>query len=238
MIAIRLADSPRCPLFVLGLGLALLAAAAAAGERRENRNARDTLHGTSRRAKSVSRRVPGDAREDYPSLPNVDSLREAEDRLTAPPPQIPPPSRRLSKIGELTASIDPQKGPSPPDLVAKDEDPFDAVPLERAWAMVEVNWEASALGHYPLYFEDVGLERHGHTVCPWLQPGISAAKFYTSVIVLPYKMGADPPHQCVYALGHYRPGGRAPRIVYRPLFSVRGAAAQAAVMTGGAFVFP
>jgi hypothetical protein len=89
---------------------------------------------------------------------------------------------------------------------------------------------ASALCNKPLYFEETQLERYGH-VAP-LQPVISGAHFFLNIAVLPYKMGINPPHECQYALGYYRPGSCAPWLVPPIPLSVRGAAAEAAVITG------
>ena len=50
-------------------------------------------------------------------------------------------------------------------------------------------WKASGLCHKPLYFEDVQLERYGHSWNPVVQPFMSAAHFFVSVPLLPYKMG-------------------------------------------------
>lgn len=86
-------------------------------------------------------------------------------------------------------------------------------------------WTASALCHKPLYFEDVQLERYGHTA-GILQPALSGAHFFVNIAVLPYKMGINPPHECQYALGYYRPGSCAPWLVPPVPLSLRGAAAQ------------
>jgi len=71
-------------------------------------------------------------------------------------------------------------------------------------------WKAAGLCHKPLYFEDVQLERYGHSWNPVIQPFISGAHFFVSVPLLPYNMGLKPPHECVYTLGYYRPGNCAP----------------------------
>jgi hypothetical protein len=51
-------------------------------------------------------------------------------------------------------------------------------------------------------------------------------------------MGMDPPWECQYALGYYRPGNCAPFLVPAVPISVRGGLLQAGVMTGGVFLFP
>lgn len=113
-------------------------------------------------------------------------------------------------------------------------DPFPG----RHWATTEVNWTASALCHKPLYFEERGLERYGHMTGPITQPFISGAHFFVSAAVLPYQMGMYPPGECQYALGYYRPGNCAPWMLPPVPISLRGAAAQAAVVTGAAYWIP
>ncbi len=101
-----------------------------------------------------------------------------------------------------------------------------------------MQWKASGLCHKPLYFEEVQLERYGHEVGPVLQPIISTAHFFGNVAVLPYKMGIHPPYECQYALGYYRPGNCAPYMLPPIPFSLRGAIAEAGVVTAGAALIP
>ncbi|EAQ81347.1 hypothetical protein [Blastopirellula marina] len=108
----------------------------------------------------------------------------------------------------------------------------------RHWATTEVNWTASALCHKPLYFEERALERYGHMTGPITQPLLSGAHFFVSAAVLPYQMGMYPPSECQYALGYYRPGSCAPYLLPPVPISLRGAAAQAAVVTGAVYWIP
>jgi hypothetical protein len=108
----------------------------------------------------------------------------------------------------------------------------------RNWTPATMTWKASNLCHHPLYFEDVNLERYGHTRGPLLEPIVQTAHFFGSVIVLPYKMGVHPPNECQYALGYYRPGNCAPWICPPVPLSARGAIAQAATMTGLFWLIP
>jgi hypothetical protein len=101
-----------------------------------------------------------------------------------------------------------------------------------------MQWKASGLCHKPLYFEEVQLERYGHELGPVLQPLVSSAHFFGNIAVLPYKMGIHPAHECQYALGYYRPGDCAPYMLPPVPISLRGAAAQAAVVVGGAAIIP
>lgn len=103
----------------------------------------------------------------------------------------------------------------------------------RQWIPSEVTWKASALCHKPLYFEEVNLERYGHTAGPFAQPLISSAHFFLNIAVLPYKAGIHPPTECQYSLGYYRPGSCAPWIVPPVPISLRGAVTQATVVASG-----
>jgi hypothetical protein len=108
----------------------------------------------------------------------------------------------------------------------------------RVWPEITYTWKASALCHKPLYFEDVQLERYGHTWPRCAQPIISGAHFFGSAVFLPYKMGLQTPNECVYALGHYRPGSCAPYYIEALPFTWRAAAFQTGVITGINFALP
>jgi hypothetical protein len=99
-------------------------------------------------------------------------------------------------------------------------------------------WKASSLCHKPLYFEDVQLERYGHTAGPLVQPVASFAHFFGNIAILPYKMGINPPHECQYTLGYYRPGSCAPWMIPPVPLSVRGGLSQAGAIVGGAAMLP
>ncbi len=107
----------------------------------------------------------------------------------------------------------------------------------RHWAPVTFTWKASAQCHKPLYFEDVQLERYGHSWNPVVQPFMSAGHFFVSVPLLPYKMGLTPPCECMYTLGYYRPGDCAPYMIEPIPLSLRAGAFQALGATGFAFWF-
>lgn len=108
----------------------------------------------------------------------------------------------------------------------------------RSWPEITYNWRASALCHKPLYFEQDQLERYGHSWGPYLQPIMSGVHFFTSVPILPYKMGIESPNECIYALGHYRPGDCAPYMIEPIPFTWRAAFYQAGFVTGTAFAIP
>jgi len=108
----------------------------------------------------------------------------------------------------------------------------------RCWDETTYMWHASALCHKPLYFEDEALERYGHSWGPYLDPFVSGAHFFCKLPVLPYCMGVTPPTECMYALGHYRPGNCAPYMIDPVPISCRGAAFEAGAWVGGVFIVP
>ena len=107
----------------------------------------------------------------------------------------------------------------------------------RRFATTTMTWKAAGYCHKPLYFEDWNLERYGHSHGA-LDPVFSAAHFFVSLPVLPYKMGVELPWECVYPLGYYRPGNCAPWTVPAAPISCRGFAVEAATVTGLLFLLP
>ena len=108
----------------------------------------------------------------------------------------------------------------------------------RRFASTTFTWTAAAYCHKPLYFEHWQLERYGHSYGPLADPFISAAHFFVTLPVLPYKTGVELPWECMYPLGHYRPGNCAPWTVPAVPISARGFAVEAATVTGLVFLFP
>jgi hypothetical protein len=108
----------------------------------------------------------------------------------------------------------------------------------RCWEQTTFMWKASAMCHKPLYFEDEQLERYGHSWSPCCQTLVSGAHFFTRPFVLPYCMGVEPPCECIYALGHYRPGSCAPYMINPVPLSPRGALFEAGAVVGTAAVLP
>lgn len=108
----------------------------------------------------------------------------------------------------------------------------------RNWPGITYMWKASALCHKPLYFENVALERYGHSWGWHVQPLVSAAHFFATVPILPYKMGLTPPNECIYALGYYRPGNCAPYLIEPLGTSPRAVVWQAGAVVGAAAIVP
>lgn len=101
-----------------------------------------------------------------------------------------------------------------------------------------LQWEPTNLWYHPLYFEDVGLERYGHSHKPWLQPFVSSGRFFGQVAMLPYQMTLHPPKAKEFALGHYQPGEWAPKKRYRIPFNEEASAVQFLWITGLVLLIP
>lgn len=106
-----------------------------------------------------------------------------------------------------------------------------------------VTFAAPAAYSRPLYFEQPNLERYGHHVAfcehdHLTQSALSAAHFFATVPILPYKMGANPPDECNYVLGSYRPGSCNPHELLKPQLSVGGSVLEGVAVTGLIFLIP
>jgi hypothetical protein len=99
------------------------------------------------------------------------------------------------------------------------------------WGGADYTWVAPNFSHQPLYFEQPNLERYGHHHGIY-QPAISGAHFFSSVALLPYKVGAYRPCEEIYTLGHYRPGDCNPHQYNWLPWSWRGAVFQGLAVTG------
>lgn len=148
--------------------------------------------------------------------------------------EIQCPNNADSKsIREISYDIRPMPGPLPKEC------PLRATTYNgRHFSQTCYQWKASALCTKGAYFEDVQLERYGHSICPTLQPVISGAKFFLTVPFLPYKMGLIPPNECVYTLGHYRVGNCAPYMLDPLPISVRAMLFEGAAIGAGVALIP
>lgn len=158
------------------------------------------------------------------------------DEFTMAPQGLPddcPSADELKPINEITDNITAEDGEFPKECPLAD-DPF----MPRAWAPTTFAWKASGLCHKPLYFEDVHLERYGHSWGPYVQPVISGGHFFLTIPALPYFMTLYPPYECMYTLGYYRPGSCAPYMLDPLPVSVRAGLVQAAAWTGAVFLIP
>lgn len=77
--------------------------------------------------------------------------------------------------------------------------------FQRDWPMTQLHWEASRLKRMPTYFEDPELNRYGNHQGAF-QPVVSAARFYGTIPLVPFKAAHVAPYECIYDLGYARPG--------------------------------
>ncbi len=110
--------------------------------------------------------------------------------------------------------------------------------LDRNAGITPVYWQASNVTHHPLYFEDSGLERSGHSFSDVVQPFVSVGKFGAQVVALPYTIALDPMWKHESPLGHYRPGESAPKRHLAVPINGRAVATAAAAYTGIIFLIP
>lgn len=101
-----------------------------------------------------------------------------------------------------------------------------------------LQWAPSNLWYHPLYFEDPGLERYGHTRHKFVQPFVSSGRFLGQVVGLPYQMTLHPPHCPEYALGYYQPGECAPKLKYQIPWNEEAAAVQFLWIAGFVLLIP
>jgi hypothetical protein len=106
-----------------------------------------------------------------------------------------------------------------------------------AWAGKYGAWASPNFHSNPLYFEQPNLERYG-IYRPGLADIGSAAHFFVTIPLLPYKIVSEPPRCCAYTLGHYRPGSCHPACRYCYPVNSRGLAAQALATAGLIAIIP
>lgn len=141
-------------------------------------------------------------------------------------------------ISSLTASIAPKSPELPQDVAsAHFAQPMRAEEI-RPWRDTVYFWDAPDYCHRPLYYQEINLERYGYTPCPVLQPAISGAHFFAATVALPYSMTVHPSRECVYPLGHYRPGSYVPRQIHWPELRPKALTVEAGVTAGLILLIP
>ncbi len=101
-----------------------------------------------------------------------------------------------------------------------------------------LQWAPSNLWYHPLYFEDPGLERYGHTRHPLIQPFASTGRFFGQVAGLPYQVALHPLKSREYALGYYQPGEWAPKKKYQIPFNEEAVASEFLWITALVLLIP
>ncbi len=148
----------------------------------------------------------------------------------------------IKPMNQIDLRIGPANQLTPPDYaepwIQNQGTLHHVLGTSRDWPTLDYRWAASAIGYHPLYFEDVNLERYGYSYgC--LQPAVSYAHFFGNVMLWPYHLVEHPPCECVYSLGHARPGSCAP--YYRPRWlpiDPHAATIEAATIAGAILIIP
>jgi hypothetical protein len=112
------------------------------------------------------------------------------------------------RVTDITLQQAALTGPPPADLSAKLFSPAvdPNTQRTRGWAATEYSWAPTCIAYHPLYFQEVAVERYGQTLCPCLQPVVSAGQFYGTALALPGLVILDCPSNCMYAYG-FAPAG-------------------------------
>ncbi len=179
-----------------------------------------------------------------PEIVTLPTTPEPPAQITKPEPVTPSNARGCYTAPPLTAlstRIAVPEGKLPTDvaaLCATQIPPTGDRRLYGAWAGTNVQWSATCMHHRPLYFEEINAERYGYTVSYAFQPVISAARFFAAIPALPYKMVVERPRDCIYTLGHYRPGSCVPRRCNRIPWSFGGSAVETGVIAGLILLIP
>lgn len=153
---------------------------------------------------------------------------------------ISDPDALTRRVGDVQVDIRPPKGELPTDLAAAALSRDARAELAKGPCGREemvVGWTPWTLCYRPLYLEDIPLERYGSSAgC--LQPGLSAAKFFFGVGLLPYKTFAQKPRACVCSNGFSRCGDPMPPGYKDCRIHLDGAVFEAGVLTGIVLALP
>jgi hypothetical protein len=179
-------------------------------------------------------------------LPSTGTPQPIKPMIVEPPAAMPTPTTTNDPcagvtekpLGQLGINISIPAGELPTDYGAVCMASLNTAAALRSFPTFYYQWDATCLCYHPLYFEEINLERYGYGCGCCLQPLASAAHFFGTVPALPYCMAAECPHECVYTLGHYRPGSCPPWRRHWPPADPLAAAAEGGVWTGMIFLIP
>lgn len=122
----------------------------------------------------------------------------------------------ISPIAQISVDIRLKEQKLPPDNAQRlfgDSLPHSRAAMNRSdWPELAFWWAPSEFSHWPLYFDDIPLERYGQTPCRLAQPGLSGVHFFGNVALLPYEMFVDLPLSRISQLGHHRTGSDTPAL--------------------------
>jgi hypothetical protein len=88
-----------------------------------------------------------------------------------------------------------------------------------------------------LYFEQINSERYGWDL-GFIDPFVSAGKFYFDVVVLPYKVWTEPCRKFECSAGYCLPGDPVPLLLYPPELNITGTVMEAGTIVALFGIFP
>jgi hypothetical protein len=97
--------------------------------------------------------------------------------------------------------------------------------------------EANYVCYRRLYFEDINSERYGWDL-GFIQPFVSAGKFYFDLIAFPYHCGTEPCRKFECSAGYCLPGDPVPYLLYPPELSLTGTIFEAGTISALFAIFP
>jgi len=156
--------------------------------------------------------------EDYDDLLDDEADDEADDDADdeeATPQTVP--TLINTDTRSLRVNIAETSGTAPDDksseLLAQSLTQDRTLPSQKYFA-----WAAPDIRYQPLYFENAPHERYGQTPegCELRQTVLSAAHFFGSAALLPYKLLHKCPQSCDGPLGFCRPGSETPFVQQHP----------------------
>lgn len=102
--------------------------------------------------------------------------------------------------------------------------------VARQWDPTAAIFRGPNVHYYPLYFEQVALERYGQHFGNLFAPWCAHLMFFADAALLPYSIGKSPPWACHNDVGFFKPGDIVPFRIYRPVCDTNGSVLQATAM--------
>lgn len=144
-------------------------------------------------------------------------------------------------ISTVRADIAAGPGMFPEDIAAQCRavtSPIEDARMVGGWKTFDKHWSATCMKHRPLYFEETNAERYGHTPGYCIQPFVSAGHFLATIPTLPFQMWSQPPCECTYTLGQYRPGSCVPYRYSRLPWRIGAGSFEAGIIVGLVALIP
>ncbi|HQR07352.1 MAG TPA: hypothetical protein PLN21_11050 [Gemmatales bacterium] len=142
-----------------------------------------------------------------------------------------------STLAERIRQLRKATGKTPLDFPDGDNIRIKTAMVKRNFPESKATEISSYVVYNPLYFQQINTERYGWELGVF-QPLVGTAQFYGDVLLLPYKVAANPPWKCEANAGYALPGDPEPLRFLTPLFSWKGVAGEVGAAMGGIWFFP